>query len=812
MANKKINQLGVRSPLSLTDLMLVGDPSTGYSYKTTIGDLSTFLETNIALNDLNDVTLSSPTNGQVLQYNGTAWVNATLTPGLTGSGASGWVAYWTGTSTLSGESGFFYDAVNDRMGLGTDNPETTLEVRSQGTTNVRGFQVRHYDNTTAFSQAKIIGARARGSVGSPSAALLNDSLVSFNARGYKATGWSDTLGGLYIYAAENFTDTATGTYITFRGVATGGTTVSEWMRIASTGDVGIGTTTPTSGGGFRWLTLNGNSGSVLDLFRNGTSQFQIQTTSITNALAGQTNLPMTFATNGSLRMQITGSTGNVIIGGTFGVDAGFRLDVSGTARIQGSTQIAGNGVTNLDVFGGSGGGASQSLRIYGTTPNTQGLLLSYDTGSAISYIDGAYHSTASANAFGDIIFRSKINATNTLVENVRIRGWNGNMVLSNDLRLKVTKKIRLAFYDNDTATDGMEFYLSNTPLAYIDTPNIPGLLFNIGGTFVMRLTNTGRVGIGTGSPGSALDVYGVIQNGQTFRQYVLGTGVSAAAPTYSFLGDTNNGWYSPSADVQGWTVGGTDAMRLFSNGNFAVGTTTDGGFKFDCNGTARINGVLQFGAAPTLESFNGSTMLKLTASLGLTISSDRWNSNTSSSSYIQNGYSTKNFVTTNAANGSFNSFDFSSSNTYQPTIAVSYNQKLINGAMTIQSTAVANFFGIDSRTTDNSTSIANNVYAIYGDATLGTNTSANRWAGYFVGNGYFSGSVGIGISTPNASSILHLSSTTKGFLPPVMTGANAEAISTPVAGLLVYANNGNGTTITSTGWWGYDGTTWVKLN
>ena len=75
-----------------------------------------------------------------------------------------------------------------------------------------------------------------------------------------------------------------------------------------------------------------------------------------------------------------------------------------------------------------------------------------------------------------------------------------------------------------------------------------------------------------------------------------------------------------------------------------------------------------------------------------------------------------------------------------------------------------------------------------------------------------SGAVGIGTTSPNASAALEVSSTTKGFLPPVMTGAQAEAISTPAAGLLVYANNGNGTTITTTGWWGYNGTTWVKLN
>jgi hypothetical protein len=75
------------------------------------------------------------------------------------------------------------------------------------------------------------------------------------------------------------------------------------------------------------------------------------------------------------------------------------------------------------------------------------------------------------------------------------------------------------------------------------------------------------------------------------------------------------------------------------------------------------------------------------------------------------------------------------------------------------------------------------------------------------------GSLVVGGTTADASAIVQITSTTKGFLPPVMTGAQAEAISaTPAAGLLVYANNGNGAVITSIGWWGYNGTTWVKLN
>jgi len=51
-----------------------------------------------------------------------------------------------------------------------------------------------------------------------------------------------------------------------------------------------------------------------------------------------------------------------------------------------------------------------------------------------------------------------------------------------------------------------------------------------------------------------------------------------------------------------------------------------------------------------------------------------------------------------------------------------------------------------------------------------------------------------------------------GFLLPKMTAAQAEAIVSPEEGLMIYITGGTGTTIISKGWWGFDGTTWVKLN
>ena len=53
------------------------------------------------------------------------------------------------------------------------------------------------------------------------------------------------------------------------------------------------------------------------------------------------------------------------------------------------------------------------------------------------------------------------------------------------------------------------------------------------------------------------------------------------------------------------------------------------------------------------------------------------------------------------------------------------------------------------------------------------------------------GNVGVGTMTPNASALIDVSSTTLGFLPPRMTTAQRDAISTPPAGLMIYNTTTN---------------------
>jgi hypothetical protein len=67
--------------------------------------------------------------------------------------------------------------------------------------------------------------------------------------------------------------------------------------------------------------------------------------------------------------------------------------------------------------------------------------------------------------------------------------------------------------------------------------------------------------------------------------------------------------------------------------------------------------------------------------------------------------------------------------------------------------------------------------------------------------------VGVGTLTPDASALLHISSTTKGLLVPRMTDVEKQLIATPADGLMVYDTD-------SKSFWYYNGTlaTWKEVN
>ena len=66
------------------------------------------------------------------------------------------------------------------------------------------------------------------------------------------------------------------------------------------------------------------------------------------------------------------------------------------------------------------------------------------------------------------------------------------------------------------------------------------------------------------------------------------------------------------------------------------------------------------------------------------------------------------------------------------------------------------------------------------------------------------GNVGIGCTNPNAAALLQIDSTSKGFLPPRMTTAQRNGISSPPEGLIIYNTSTHKVQF-------YNGSTWGDL-
>jgi hypothetical protein len=145
------------------------------------------------------------------------------------------------------------DAAVDTFTLGltlddnSPNPAKTMLVMSRYTGNAGDVQ----------RSPNIKALRSRGASTAAIGVSAGDALMSIRAWGMLDGGINPTQNSpvaIQMWAAEKYTSTAQGSYITFRTQITGSSLGSvERMRIDHTGNVGIGTTTPAQA-----LTVNGN--------------------------------------------------------------------------------------------------------------------------------------------------------------------------------------------------------------------------------------------------------------------------------------------------------------------------------------------------------------------------------------------------------------------------------------------------------------------------------------------------------------------------------------------------------------------------
>jgi hypothetical protein len=168
---------------------------------------------------------------------------------VTGSGVAGQMAYWDGTTSITGENNHWWDAINDRLGIGTNGGAVSSRVdvttNSLGTSQTTTSGLAVVNTTAAAAGAQQISPAIRWSgAGWKTTATAASQAVEFRS---------------YVTPVQG-TTAPTG-YLGF-GSAINGSWTNDQFNINSGGEVGIGTATFTGAGAFARLNVTGSSATV----------------------------------------------------------------------------------------------------------------------------------------------------------------------------------------------------------------------------------------------------------------------------------------------------------------------------------------------------------------------------------------------------------------------------------------------------------------------------------------------------------------------------------------------------------------------
>lgn len=156
----------------------------------------------------------------------------TFSTSVTLSAMSANAVVYTGTSGLlsSSTSVLSVDSTNKWLGIGKATPATSLDIVATAGSPVL---VTSYAVAPSF-----IVRRAQGTEASPTATTNSTTLFAYSGRGHDGTSFVSTdRANITAFAAENWSATANGTYLSFSTTAITTTTQSEKMAILSDGRI-----------------------------------------------------------------------------------------------------------------------------------------------------------------------------------------------------------------------------------------------------------------------------------------------------------------------------------------------------------------------------------------------------------------------------------------------------------------------------------------------------------------------------------------------------------------------------------------------
>jgi len=381
------------------------------------------------------------------------------------------------------------------------------------------------------------------------------------------------------------------------------------MRIDSSGNVGIGTTSPSGASG-KVLEINGGSGQSRLVFKNDTTGSastdgqQIFSDGTTLGIQNREAGNITFETNGGERMRID-SSGQLAVG---------RTDPKEWHSTYKSIQLVDAGTFYANT--------NDSFVAYGANHylNTSGNFIydKTDFASRLYQIDGGfYFETAASGTAGSTLTFTEVmkldsagnltigtdgasgSGPSTGYDELCIEGGNEHIGMCFLSPAANSVDQTIAFGDSNNNKSGRIRYQHSTD----------ALTFDTAGSEQMRIDSSGKVGIGTSSPSTLLNIKGTdtaysggVAVGAIFQgEDSSGRKVQLVAP--GSVGEAGVG--TPTNHSFTLFTGNTERIRIDTSGKVGIGTT-------DIRSTLHIGSGIGGGNVPTHELMFGANNSDIT--------------------------------------------------------------------------------------------------------------------------------------------------------------------------------------------------------
>jgi hypothetical protein len=314
--------------------------------------------------------------------------------------------------------------------------------------------------------------------------------------------------------------------------------------------------------------------------------------------------------NGALtnKFQIFGGTGNVVIqnGGIF-TDAGYKLDVNGTARISGNTTVTGSVISTVGFTGSLSGSAtnaiSASFAVTASNANTASFV---QTAQTASYVLNAVSASfaATASSADNFTVRGTLTAQTINVQTI---------TSSIEFNTGSTRHGSLLTDTHQfTGSVGITGSLStNGDQTLSGSLNIVPTSGNKGIVITVNAGNTGFIQQGSAG-GNTFTIDGANGGGPRLG---LGDSPSAGYNYFqigAFNSENNFDTVGRNFSIRS-TISATNDTRFklfYNTGNVLIqngGTFTDAGFRLDVSGSTRLNGAVTVASA-SIQSQNTSSL------------------------------------------------------------------------------------------------------------------------------------------------------------------------------------------------------------